>query len=292
MLIIAVAGLFISLMVIFFVILNFRSADAKSTQQPMASSIQTNQAALGTVNLLTPERKVSSGSALSEVVFKEVLWPRNQIPEGAIYDAAELRGMYAKMDLQPGVPIQRTQVTREPAYATLPLTPGNRAVAIPVDETAGIEGHALPGTRVDVILTYNEEGRLTSKVIVQNARVLSYGGDVTPISGRGAEARAIAGRRTSSTITLDVSAKDALALQTARQLGRLSLVMRAPDDVVSPSVVELNSTDIDGSKKDRAGRGVGSSGRGCSKGRIKSGGREYIVDCDGSIHQVLDQNEP
>ena len=289
MMFIAAAGLSLSLLVIFFVVLNFRPADATNPGQVRISNEPT-QSLLGTVTLLTPEKKVASGSSLSDVTFKEVYWPRNQVPENAILDPGELRGMYAKQDLIPGVPLQRLHITKEPALATLPVTPGNRAVAIPVDDTAGIECHALPGTRVDVILTYHEEGKLTSKVIVQNARVLSYGGDVTPIYARTTAGERL-GRKPSSTITLDVSPKDALTLQTARQLGRLSLVMRSADDDKSPGVTEMDQNDIDGNARNSSARNTRKP-RGCNPGRIKMDGKEYVVDCDGSISQLVNTAEP
>jgi|GEM_PF-1114928 len=287
---IAAVGLAVSLLVIVTLALSFGSVDAKEVGQPALPNVaQSGPAPVGSVTLLTPEKRVASGSDLSGVVFKEVFWPRNQVPDGAIQDRNELRGMYAKMELQPGLPMQRLMLTKEPALATLPLTPGNRAVAIPVDDTAGIEGHALPGTRVDVILTYHEEGNLTSKVLVQNARVLSYGGDMTPGYQRGAAERL--GKRTSPTITLDVSPKDALALQTARQLGRLSLVMRSADDEKSPAVIEQNQNDINGSGTGNRGSKTG-KGTGCSRGRIKMEGKEFVVDCDGSISQLVNSADP
>jgi len=224
---------------------------------------------------------------LSEVRFKEVFWPRSQVPNEAIRDISELQNLYAKVDLSPGVPIQRMHLSREGLLSSLALTPRNRAVSIEVDETAGLEGHALPGTKVDVVLTFQEEGQLISKVIVQNARVLSYGGDTSTAADRselaGGEMR---GRRTSRTITLDVSPKDALQITTARQLGRLSLIMRSADDDTGSPILEIDQADLAQNKQ------VKRNPNSCKSGRMKMGDREYVVDCDGSISQVMDPNEP
>lgn len=278
----AVAGLTFSLIAISLVVLSFRpAADAK--QDADLSSIAPTQSLAGTITLYAPEKFVRAGTALSSVSFKEMYWPRHNVPEGAITDIAELRGQYAKVDLPPAAPLQRSQLTREPLVATLPLTPGNRAVAIAVDETSGIEGHALPGTRVDVILTYYEEGQLTSKVIVQNARVLSLGGDTSS----GPERDRLASRRSNTTLTLDVSPKDALTIQTARQLGRISLVMRSSDDDKAPAVVDVKQTDIEGGRTNRS-----DAKRACTRGRIRMEGREYILECDGSLSEVVNPGEP
>lgn len=284
LLFIAAAGLAFSLLVVLFVVFSFSSRpEGEKAATPAANSIPS---AIGTVTLLTPERLVRAGSKLSDIQFKEVYWPRNQVPDGAVRDTNEMKDWFAKVDLQPGVPIQRNQLAREAMQTTLPVSPGNRAVAFEVDATAGIEGHALPGTKVDVVLTFYENGNLVSKVIVQNARVLSYGGDFTP-----ADKRAIVAagpRSTSRTITLDVSPKDALSLTTAKQLGRLSLIMRSSED---DKGLEKTEWDADKFKDPSQARERNQRG-GCMKGTVRMAGKEYIVSCDGSINQLMNPNEP
>jgi pilus assembly protein CpaB len=284
LLFIAALGLAFSLLVILIVVFNFRSdANARSAAPENVAAPVGN---LGTVALLTPERTVRAGSKLSEIRFKEVLWPRSQVPDGAIRDISELHNLYAKTELSPGVPLQRMHLSREGLTTSLALTPRNRAVSIEVDETAGLEGHALPGTKVDVVLTFQENGQLVSKVIVQNARVLSYGGDTSTAADRsdlGVDSRS---RRTSRTITLDVSPKDALQITTARQLGRLSLIMRSADDDIGSPVTEIDQADLAQNKPQGRARST------CKSGRIKVGGEEFLLDCDGTMSRVLDPNEP
>jgi pilus assembly protein CpaB len=280
---IAAAGLVFSLLVVLLVVMNFRSADARTAAVEPPSQAP---AAVGMLTLLTPDRDVRSGSSLSEVTFKEVYWPRNQVPEGAIRDVGEMRGLFAKLDLKAGQPVTKGQITREARMATLPITPGNRAITIVNDEVTGLEGHAQPGTRVDVVLTYYQNGELTSKVIVQNARVISVGGDTQVASG---ERRERTGRRQASTLTLDVLPKDALEMQTARQLGKLSLIMRAQDDDKGVTVTEVSNSDISGPDKRTDGK---TTARSCTKGRMRIDGKEYIIDCDGSINQLQGSSEP
>lgn len=284
LLFIAAFGLAFSLLVIVVIVFNFRS-DANA-RTDVSKDIAQPVANLGTVALLTPERSVRAGAKLVDVRFKEVFWPRSQVPSEAIRDISELQNLYAKVDLSPGVPIQRMHLSREGLLSSLALTPRNRAVSIEVDETSGLEGHALPGTKVDVVLTFQEGGQLVSKVIVQNARVLSYGGDTSTAADRtevGAEMR---GRRMSRTITLDVSPKDALQITTARQLGRLSLIMRSADDDTGNPIIEVDQADLAQNKQ------VKRSASACKSGRMKMGDQEYVVDCDGSLSRVLDPTEP
>lgn len=281
------AGLAFALLVLLIGVFNFRS-DVSARSDAVPRPLSNPGTSVSTVSLLAPDQPVRAGTRLSEVRFKEVFWPRNQVPDQAMRDPAELRTLYARVDLAANIPIQRTQLTTEGRESTtLALTPRNRAVSIEVDETSGLEGHALPGTKVDVVLTFFEDERLVSKVIVQNARVLSYGGDATNIADRSMLTGESGARRMSRTITLDVSPKDALQIATARQLGRLSLLMRSSDDDVGVAVDMVTQDDIrDGQPRRSDSRGS------CRSGRMRMGNREYVVDCDGSISEVMDPNEP
>lgn len=119
----------------------------------------------------------------------------------------------------------------------LEVKSGKRAVSINVDARTGLEGHAKPGSLVDVALTWvNADGELKSCIIGQKARVLSYGGktDITVQTG-GAP-------RVEQTITLEVEPEEALKVITAKELGLLSLLMRDPGDGAVLGEVVLCST--------------------------------------------------
>lgn len=273
LLFVAAAGLAFSLLVIMLVVLNYQS-DASAGNPITTSSVI--PPSVGTTSLYVLERPVKAGQKLGDVALKEAFWPRNNVPEGAIMDKAEVKELYAKYDLPANVPLTRDQFTNQPGQSTLPVTPGNRAVTIEVDNTSGLEGLALPGTRVDVVLTYSKDGELTSKVIVQNARVLASGGDTKTVSERPTFERTVSTAARST--TLDVSTSDALKISTARQLGRLSLMMRANEDTaVSPST-EMNQNDIGQSKEVKEKRTAIT----CVKGHYKIGGKEWQLNCDGS----------
>lgn len=280
------AGLAFSLLVVLVIVVKFKSSSSGSSDEnPYAAIDQSSD--VSTVTLLAPERPVRAGTPLSEVQFKEVFWPRNQVPKGAVRDRAELQSLFAKVDIPEGVPLQRTHLTSQQMNTNiLPLTPGNRAVAIEINATSGIEYHVIPGTRVDVILTYYSNRELTSKVIVQNARVLSLGGDATIRNDPNQPVRRLA----MQTITLDVSPSDALRLSTAKRLGQLSLMMRSAGDVKPSAVNEITQQNIDSNLEGNQKR---TPARTCKKGRIRIAGEgEFLLDCDGTMTPILDNYEP
>lgn len=283
---IAAAGAALAVVVIFVLVTSLKSGAATviaSREVAPAAALQTQ----ASVPLIAAEVDVVKGTKLSDVRFKTVMWPRNQIPEGAFTDPSEVVNLFAKVNLSPGVPVQRMHTTTQDLalnVSTIPLTPGNRAVSIEVDDTSGLEGHALPGTKVDVVLTYSQGGVLQSNIIVQNARVLSYGGDTTPGGSIIKEHRPT---KVSRTMTLDVATQDALKIQTARQMGRLSLIMRSPDDDAASSTLQFSGQELQsGTKAVKTTTGVQPAATPCSKGKMRMGGKEYIVGCDGSMNPI------
>ena len=281
LLFVAAAGLAFSLFIILIVVFQFK--DPASAREEVSSLPPEIPSDVGTITLLTPDRAVKAGTRLADVSFKEIYWPRNQVPDAAIRDIAEVRNMFAKIDLAAGVPLQRRHLTREQNNVSLPLTPGNRAVAIQINAETSVEEHAKPGTHVDVVLTYYEDGNLTSKVIVQNARVLSLGGETAAAGKAPSNASRLRAGRQSKTITLDVAPNDALKILTSKKLGDISLMMR--NDTGPMQVTEVPAQDIAGGNKGRKNRV-------CKKGTVRIQGENFILNCDGSMMRMMDSDEP
>lgn len=283
---IAAVGLSFSLMTLTMLVVNYKQdANAKESKSVVTPI---DMAGSGSIPLYVPERPIPAGAKLSDFSFKEAYWPRNQVPDGAVFELSEIKNRYAKANIPAGVPVIRTNLTDQMMVRqSLPLTPGNRAISIEVDEISGLEGHALPGTRVDILLSYYEDRVLKTEMIVQNARVLSYGGEVKPAYSQESSVPTTRVNRISRSITVEVSPRDAMKIHTARQLGRLGLIMRSEEDNKTPEVTELDQFEIGTSHQAKA------ADKGCSKGTVRmQNGSEYVVGCDGTINQVMNTREP
>jgi len=235
---------------------------------------------ISSMTLYAPVRNISSGAVLQIEDFKEIYWPKASIPEDAVLDKLEIKG-FAKRNLFADQPLTRSLISLNKAEVDyLKITPGMRAIAIEIDAKRGVEGWALPGSRVDVILTYLIDGKeLSSKIVVENAKVLSTGGDVSTAKDRLTASKV---SRVSPTVTLEVNPRDALKIETAIQLGSLSLHLRAPDDDVLTDTQSIGRYDIEGkSKKDILDKKEKTNN--CIKGRMKIDGKDYIVDCNGEL---------
>ncbi|WP_020480439.1 Flp pilus assembly protein CpaB [Sandarakinorhabdus sp. AAP62] len=98
------------------------------------------------------------------------------------------------------------------------LTPGQRALAVQVDETAGLSGLVFPGDRVDVLMTRQpEEAMPYAEILAQNLRVLAVGNDMNV--GREKP-------KLEKTVTLEVSPLQAQKLTLAMANGTISLALR------------------------------------------------------------------
>lgn len=108
-----------------------------------------------------------------------------------------------------------------------PIIPvGMRAVAVRVNDVAGVAGFVLPGMRVDVLVTGRPpkyEGTLTTTCL-QNILVLSAGTTIQA-DAKGAAIQA-------PTVTLLVSPDQAETLTLASSEGRIQLVLRNGSDQV------------------------------------------------------------
>lgn len=106
--------------------------------------------------------------------------------------------------------------------ATIPV--GMRAVAVRVNDVAGVAGFALPGMHVDVLVTGHPEGAGTSitKTTLQNVQVLSAG---TTLQSD-ARGQAI----NTPTVTLLVTPEQAELLTLANLEGHIVLVLRNSND--------------------------------------------------------------
>jgi pilus assembly protein CpaB len=108
---------------------------------------------------------------------------------------------------------------------------GMRAITIRADATSAFGGLLRPGDRVDAFLTLSrdgdEAGRMTIPLL-QNVIVLAVGQD-TGATDQSTETRRRSGAV--SQVTLSVTVAQAQVVAFATERGRLSLVLRNPDDI-------------------------------------------------------------
>jgi pilus assembly protein CpaB len=141
----------------------------------------------------------------------------DQEVRAAVYGAAP------RTEIAQGEPIRRNDIVKpgDRDFLQVVLSPGARAIAIPVTTGGASTGLLYPGDRVDVILTQQFNGtpltrRSVGETVVENLRVLAIDA---------ADSRSPFGR----TVTLEVTPVQAEAINVATDLGKLSLTLRSAD---------------------------------------------------------------
>jgi len=184
-------------------------------------------------SVLVATSVIETGDLIDRSALKATPWPADSIPADALRSLDELNEVaYARGLIVPGEPLMRTKLDQTGSVLTLAasITPGMRAVSVVVGNDTGVAGFVLPGDRVDVneFVPREESGRVSvrdgervsgdviARSVLRNVNVLAI--DQTFEAG-------LEGARPSSTVTLEVTPDDALALSAASQRGALGLAL-------------------------------------------------------------------
>jgi pilus assembly protein CpaB len=123
------------------------------------------------------------------------------------------------------------------------LPPGFRAVSISVDATQSTSGLALPGDRVDILLTQSftapgtdASHKSVGETVLRDLRVIAVDQSLSPVAIPAGPLSATSEPRMPKTITLEVTDRQAAALLVAEQLGKIQIALRGqPDQAAGPS---------------------------------------------------------
>lgn len=163
-------------------------------------------------------------------------WPNDAvnpafIQQGAQPDALEtFTGAVAREQIVKGEPILPGRLVKagDQGFFAAILTPGYRAVAVPITRETAVAGFLTPNDRVDVVLARKVdagarggEGEVRSDIVLENVRVLSVGDTFKKVEGEEGP-RPVEG----SVANLELSPRDVETLAVARKLGDIQLVLR------------------------------------------------------------------
>lgn len=189
-------------------------------------------------DILVAANDLPVGVKIEDKDIKVVRFPAADLPEGVYHLKTSVIGRGVVTPIARGDFFLPEKLAGENAGSGLPslIPPGMRAVAVRVNEVIGVSGFAVPGTRVDVLLT----GEATSGGLQQTTTVLE---NVLVIaSGQKLEKSSSGLPQNAPVITLLVSPDDAQKLTLAQSEGKIQLALRSPLDTKQQ---DLNSTRSD-----------------------------------------------
>lgn len=164
--------------------------------------------------------------------------PRSVLPPGAYTTTDSVIGRVTRIPVFVGEALVpgRLAPIGSGAGLEVKIAPGKRAMAVKIDEVAGLSGLIQPNSRVDVLVTVRDEvanSQQRAKLFMSNMRVLSVGTQLE----RGPDGRPL----NATTAALEVTPTEAEQLAIASNQGRIQLVLRGYGD---PDTVQTKGASI------------------------------------------------
>ncbi|MEZ8296179.1 Flp pilus assembly protein CpaB [Vibrio splendidus] len=215
-----------------------------------SATTSSKQAAKQTVKVLVPTRTIEIGQAYTPNSFRWKEVPQQELenyidhvtPEDISADHT-MSGL-ARTKLVKDSILSKADITEpEGGYSlSLKLQPGYRAISVPVDQVTSNSGFIEPGDRVDILLLGSQDGELLRygnssqglyvTTIVHDARVLAFNDKQTAESYQ--KARESNQHKKvvpdDSSVSLEVTPEQANQVVLAKQLGKLTLVLRGQNE--------------------------------------------------------------
>ena len=177
-----------------------------------------------TIDTLVAAQSIPAGTMLTRDHVKVVQWPASSRLDGSLSDPRTVIDRGAIVAIAANEPITESKLAAQGAGAGLPPTipPGMRAMSVRVNEVVGVAGFVVPGTRVDVLVTFESRTQASesvARVVVSNVQVLTAGTRFDQEKAR-QDNRPIP----TSVVTLLVTPEDAQRLALAAAEGRITLI--------------------------------------------------------------------
>tara|TARA_R110002072_G_scaffold54067_3_gene142072 strand:- start:884 stop:1717 length:834 start_codon:yes stop_codon:yes gene_type:complete len=184
------------------------------------------------IRILAARRDLVIGERVGAADFYWQSWPDEAMSPGYILEdrgrgIEDFAGSVVRAPIGEGEPITGRRLVQpgDAGFMAAVLSPGMRAVAVPISAERGAGGFILPNDRVDVIVSFEEDvpGQRGStrtyiaRTIVENARVLA----IDQTFGEGEE------NVVGETATLELTPDQARAVSLAVARGEITLVLRS-----------------------------------------------------------------
>ncbi|MGI9078932.1 MAG: Flp pilus assembly protein CpaB [Gemmatimonadaceae bacterium] len=196
---------------------------------------------VATVAVVVASRDIPEGHGIERSAINTNLWPLQAVPAGYFGSVDSVAGRVARVTIFKGEAIVpgRLAPLGTGAGLEVKITPGKRAMAVRINDVAGISGLIQPNSRVDVMVTIgdlNSGGQRVAKLFMDNMRVLSVGTQVQRSED--------GSTNSATTATLEVTPDEAERLAVAMNQGSIQLVLRGYGDPENITTKGATSTDV------------------------------------------------
>ncbi|WP_298464499.1 Flp pilus assembly protein CpaB [uncultured Erythrobacter sp.] len=189
--------------------------------------------------VLVAQRALPAGTIITADAMGYQQWPEELVQDAYFIDGEsdinQLLGTVVRHPITAGEPVTQGSLVSpgDRGFLAAALSPGMRAVTVPVSARTGVGGFIFPGDRVDLVLTQTikaaELGKdfQGSETILNNLRVLATDQSTEQATDPQTGKTIV---RAFRTVTLEVTPKYAEKVSAAQSMGTLSLVLRSLAD--------------------------------------------------------------
>jgi pilus assembly protein CpaB len=187
--------------------------------------------------VLVAAKQLPVGTIIGADNFRLQPWPKDLVEEvyyvEGKFDQSKLIGSVVRTAVSAGQPLTQGALIHpgDRGFLAAALTPGMRAVTVPVSVQNSVAGFIFPGDHVDVMLTQSVPGGgdgpplKVSETILHNMRVLATDQRTNAV---GEDGKPVV--LTYSNVTLEVAPRMAEKLSVAQTMGAISLSLRSLAD--------------------------------------------------------------
>jgi pilus assembly protein CpaB len=201
------------------------------------------------VSIVVARRDLKQGEAVTADTMAVRQIPVDLVPGTAVRESAfrQYEGSRLAVPMKSGEPLVTLGLSQqENALFSAQVRKGVRAMTVAVDEINSISGMLRPGDHIDLIVTYRRPGNTASSdvtvALMQDVLIMATGKQVRTTPNVTGSAPA---SRSYTTITIEAEPVQAQRLIIAQRSGRLTAVLRNPDDRerITKRVMDLRSLD-------------------------------------------------
>ncbi len=187
--------------------------------------------------VLVANRALPAGTIITADSIGFQLWPESLVQDAYFLDGeadmSQLLGTVVRHPITAGEPVTQGSLVApgDRGFLAAALSPGMRAITVPVSAQTGVAGFVFPGDRVDMVLTQTVAGNdgtalKASETILRNLRVLAT--DQSTVQQKSEDGSTVV--RAFRTVTFEVTPQIAEKISVAQTIGTLSLTLRSLAD--------------------------------------------------------------
>ena len=245
---------------------------SRLVDRPAPVAVAVAPAAPPPEEVLVAAADIAPGSILKDSDLRFAPWPSEGLDERLVRKSvspdamADFIGSVARRPILAGEPLRALTVVKKGEGGVLAaiLSPGMRAVSVPVTPTSDVAGFVQPEDRVDVLLIEDmkaaeNEGqplhgdfqRQTTQVVLSDVRVLAVDDRLARSDSQSQQQQQQTANSNGRSVTFELSPKDAETLLTAQKMGEITLSLRSlarAETDETPASVAGYTTDIEVSR--------------------------------------------